>query len=353
MIDNFEFEDKFNPWTVTSLDDFLFYCCPECDDRSVTKSEFVQHAVKNHPRSQNIIDSLHSDLFQSVVESENNSTDENQSPNNQDFSEDMEFEETKPEFTTSSFVAKVNHEIIKVESNDSRVPLTKLAVVSLPKLSDKIIKKYTKETEIEPKEYSTQLCHTGVESSDSCSDDEGWNPRQSFTSFDINECKKSTSSTHVENVHEKVRHNCDKCDKVFSSKLGLNSHVKSVHENVRYNCNMCEKIYPQKSALQRHIKRTHEKVRYYCDKCDKCFVEKNRLKTHIASVHENIHLYCDKCGKSFTEKKTLNSHIAFVHENRQYYCDKCGKSFSQKSYLNTHIQSVHENVRQVRQNLYI
>ena len=164
MINNFEFEDKFNPWTVTSLDDFLFYCCPECDNRSVTKSEFVQHAMKNHPRSQNLIDSLedNQELPKSVTESENNLTDSTKGMNiNDDLPEDMEIEETKPEFTlVSSFVTKVNHELIKVESHNdpevvtslktkTSIPSMKKAVVSLPRLTDKIIRKYTKDTEIE------------------------------------------------------------------------------------------------------------------------------------------------------------------------------------------------------------
>ena len=59
MMENFEFEDKleekFNPWNVTGLDDFLFYCCPECDRRTVSKSDFIQHAVNNHPRSESFL----------------------------------------------------------------------------------------------------------------------------------------------------------------------------------------------------------------------------------------------------------------------------------------------------------
>ena len=116
MIDNFEFEDKFNPWTVTSLDDFLFYCCPECDIRSVTKSEFIQHAVNNHPRSQNIIDSLedNQELPKSVTESENNLTGLTNDVNSYDVSEEMETEKSKPEFVAT----KVNHEIVEVKSNN-------------------------------------------------------------------------------------------------------------------------------------------------------------------------------------------------------------------------------------------
>ena len=40
---------KFNPWAVQSLNDFNFYCCPECDLKSHNKQDFVNHAFKSHP----------------------------------------------------------------------------------------------------------------------------------------------------------------------------------------------------------------------------------------------------------------------------------------------------------------
>ena len=40
-----------NPWNVENLDDFLQYCCPECEVKYVSKIQFVTHAVDEHPRS--------------------------------------------------------------------------------------------------------------------------------------------------------------------------------------------------------------------------------------------------------------------------------------------------------------
>ena len=34
-----------NPWDVVNLDDFLYYCCPECDEyRGQSRDLFLQHA---------------------------------------------------------------------------------------------------------------------------------------------------------------------------------------------------------------------------------------------------------------------------------------------------------------------
>ena len=55
-----EIEEKFNPWQVNFLDDFLFYCCPECDFKHDTKSSFVSHAIIQHPLSRAILPTLKS-----------------------------------------------------------------------------------------------------------------------------------------------------------------------------------------------------------------------------------------------------------------------------------------------------
>ena len=49
-----EVDDKgevFNPWKVEDIDQFLNYCCPECDTKQKTKSDFIIHAIDSHPDS--------------------------------------------------------------------------------------------------------------------------------------------------------------------------------------------------------------------------------------------------------------------------------------------------------------
>ncbi len=38
-----------NPWAVESVEDFLHYCCPECDVKSQSRDMFLDHALLNHP----------------------------------------------------------------------------------------------------------------------------------------------------------------------------------------------------------------------------------------------------------------------------------------------------------------
>ena len=37
-----------NPWSI-ELDEYLYYCCPQCDEKCKTKPQFIDHACSTHP----------------------------------------------------------------------------------------------------------------------------------------------------------------------------------------------------------------------------------------------------------------------------------------------------------------
>ena len=37
-----------NPWAVLNIEEFLYYCCPECDTKQKTKSDFITDAIDAH-----------------------------------------------------------------------------------------------------------------------------------------------------------------------------------------------------------------------------------------------------------------------------------------------------------------
>ena len=79
-MEDFEFEDKCNPWTdgVSSLEDFrqMLYCCPQCDVKERSKSDFIKHALDTHPKSKALIDIV--DCATSTKESRKRSNEEQQ-----------------------------------------------------------------------------------------------------------------------------------------------------------------------------------------------------------------------------------------------------------------------------------
>ena len=41
-------DESINPWKASSIFEFNYFCCPECDCKSGTKQEFVDHASLYH-----------------------------------------------------------------------------------------------------------------------------------------------------------------------------------------------------------------------------------------------------------------------------------------------------------------
>ena len=40
-----------NPWVVETIEEFSFYCCPECDFKSKKGDYFRRHAIESHNKS--------------------------------------------------------------------------------------------------------------------------------------------------------------------------------------------------------------------------------------------------------------------------------------------------------------
>ena len=45
-----------NPWNVEKIEEFLYFCCPECDLKDHSQLEFLQHALERHPNSKDFIE---------------------------------------------------------------------------------------------------------------------------------------------------------------------------------------------------------------------------------------------------------------------------------------------------------
>ena len=104
-----------NPWTVPTLEDFLFYCCPECPDKFRSSISFTNHAVKNHPKAKEKFGDLY------LPEIEFSPEPEVHDNNHEDFVDNVEPEidedksDIKPDTPDLDNVEKSDHE----SDNDS------------------------------------------------------------------------------------------------------------------------------------------------------------------------------------------------------------------------------------------
>ena len=91
--------EMFNPWKVENIDQFLNYCCPECDTKQKTKSDFIVHAIDTHPNSREYLPLFD---FEEDRDHEDDPI---------DFEEPYEYHSIKEEEDTEMFQAEVKLEI--------------------------------------------------------------------------------------------------------------------------------------------------------------------------------------------------------------------------------------------------
>uniref|UniRef100_A0A0K2UI59 Zinc finger protein 271like [Acyrthosiphon pisum] n=1 Tax=Lepeophtheirus salmonis TaxID=72036 RepID=A0A0K2UI59_LEPSM len=158
-------------------------------------------------------------------------------------------------------------------------------------------------------------------------------------------------SAHIKRVHLKERKfNCDRCGKRFETSSLLTKHINGVHEKkISAICHICSKAFTQDSCYKAHVLRVHENVRNFkCDVCDARFHASADLQKHKKGVHDKILDYvCEYCKKGFSRNSILQKHIKAIHSNeRDFQCSLCSNAYVSKYNLNRHVQEAHERVKQ-------
>ena len=196
-------------------------------------------------------------------------------------------------------------------------------------------------------------------------------------------CKISFSSTkelndHIHKVHNVAKeHNCDMCDRVYTTKCLLTMHKMEMHEfdldsesmtsNVsiaaamkmkqvkviqeevsasrKIVCNECGAKLKSPRVLDDHIRQKHRKEthQFSCNSCNFTTFTAFRLKKHWKSKHVKNY-QCNLCDKAFGSNSILQAHIFAIHMKGPKYqkCPECPDSFTTKKALTNHLWREHE-----------
>ena len=98
-----------NPWHMTSITDFLYYCCAECNFKDKIEENFIGHATSEHPKSREIFEN--NQTFDEIPDNklEENSTDgstneDMKSDTGKSLSEALIFALTNPQYDDRLFI---------------------------------------------------------------------------------------------------------------------------------------------------------------------------------------------------------------------------------------------------------
>ncbi len=364
-----------NPWEVNNVQDFCFYCCPECTFRSHKVVPFQEHAIASHPLGKTFFESGRGSApsvmdTTPITDKEPVDIKPPPPPPNQPISRPYPPQPVNAPWSymdTPPIMVKADpQDVNKV------VKILAAATGQAPKAAPSgAVKKTIKKVKRKPAVSSSSSFSSGPIEID-------WN---NLPKVDPN--LLNADSTLAENVDEK-RFQCMFCPEKYSKLYGLGMHMNLFHDVGRPKkipCPACNHIAVTGPKLKEHIEMTHgdglgtplkEPTTYICDVegCEyvtnakanmanhkarhggqtsctevlKCDVEgcdyetvmRGVLLKHKDSKHGPKKEVCDQCGQAFRYISQLKQHQENVHMGVRYFCEKCGQGFTSKAGLQTH-----------------
>ena len=374
-----------DPWDVKNLEEYLFFCCPECDDIDHDKLTFIQHAFGAHPHANH----LHT-IFLEMMRV-------NRSPaypfGRQDWSKKggrPRKNTQKPAYCPKPVPKKLQEEqiIIKQEvieenegpvfDNNFQVPIDTSSPVKIePNVA------YLAETSMEipdddddDNEEETNIPTSSPVKIEVFQNDFGVEPPLDVSHDMKHLFEDDYPMPPPPTLQHQIKYKCESCDDMFTDFKAMQRHMRQHHgfgydpADETFDHEGLDNNDPEFEPVKKVAKRGKPKgsqsvspgkssqsiscVSEMCDFCGKKFKTKSSLKKHYIDAHDGLGVnneepenaesfQCDQCEKTFPEAHNLKIHIRRVHEaTRDHVCKVCQKAFASAFKLNHHIRVVHE-----------
>ena len=348
-----------NPWSVDSIYDFNYFCCPECDSKSRTKQEFVNHATSSHPKSidafNRISDGSLSDIELPEVKIE-------------DIKDDPEEPAKKKpktchqcDFKAPNASQLVNHlkqvhedlkleqftcsECLEIFENGQDLKLHLWNLHKIGKGQEKCLCSLCGKTIIGRSNFKKHEREKhGIISAN-------FVQRRKPVKIECSKCLQEFKTPTELNQHtidclgESKDFSCIDCDLKWANGPVLNIHLKIDHKYPEmYTCHFCGKCLKKKASMESHIKVEHEKKKdHICHLCGTGFARAQGLRFHMQRIHEHSGKYaCEYCSFRTVAQLQLDIHVNAVHtKSKKFQCNDCNFFCYHRQGLLAHVKTVH------------
>ena len=370
-----EIEEKYNPWNVSNLEEFLYYCCPECDLKDVDRDRFLNHIVIAHPRAKNLIESLNEikdhdfrpELGYKVkVEMPDEVRSDIQESNNR-----VKCKDCGKSFSSKSKLnehVKAIHEGIKHKCDiceklfsykrDLRRHHVKQHMTPKGTSSSEIKDNNIFETELEPTvKFEVKVPSSEIRGPDLIKQ-EVIQDEDYFIDSNVNIKAELEldSMDYEDSIQPEVELKELKNELKELKDEKLPSKVVTVHD---WQCYLCGLQLKSKNDIMSHIRDEHkienvtrwmygEPRTHQCPECKLMFRSVDAYKLHICGppppfwfgINDSS---CPKCDKKFKTYKELLYHYATVHtKERHFNCDFCDYSAVHPDHVRRHVRDMHK-----------
>ena len=329
---------NFNPWNVSSIDEFSYFNCPECTFHAKEKVSFQDHATRNHP--------LSAVLFSNEVISFLNELNQLKHLSNDQKCKELELKHRLPDdddIKKEQPEQKISDEIKK----DFALPKQIIKIISLQKekklerknkpfhslktipFKDRKSERAKSTSTMEKKkrnQISTKLRNVG-------------NLTEKFEELQtsVNENDPLTEEDGLTDKFKRLK-KCEFCNSKFGIQKFLDAHLKKVHKNESKQSRTTTSNESKKVSIMEKGDSTENFV-----EVQPSVIEIDPL---IAEMECDLDITKTKNIKKPQDNQSkellLTNHATTVHEEKQPYgCDTCKTFFSIKSDLKDHLESVH------------
>ena len=260
-----------DPWDIEKLDELLFYCCPECNEKEKSKEAFLNHATTKHPHAKERLEKF-------LLEEEDNK-----------IAIKQEIQQVKSEIYEDE-----DYEYYFGQGYDAEEP----EVLYEPEVEIKTDD--NGETVQKPKKVRKKICQ--------------------FCKLGFKNnfyLKYHIKTVHPNEVKNEEGGGAANKEQQPENKSPAEKKLKKVFKLEDIECKICQKSFSSKSALRAHQITVHEGVRHQCELCEKSFTQLQSLQSHVQSFHEGKRFPCDICGETLAQMSGLRQHIRFTHQKEK------------------------------------